>query len=181
MDINSIKIILIGGLILGSLYSIMAFGLSLVWGTLRMYNFAHGSLIMLGAFIAWSLFSIGGYFFVIIPSIIILFFVGITLEKVLIEPFFDKPDSALKVVITTLAGFILIDNIARNYLGVRLKQLPPILEGTSNILSINISNQEILIIVLAPIICILLSFFLKYSRIGLAIQQLNKISIFHYY
>ena len=53
MSIETLAAILVSGAVAGSLYALMASGLSLVWGTLRMFNFAHGTLLMLGAYVAW--------------------------------------------------------------------------------------------------------------------------------
>ena len=53
MTIETLAAILVSGLVAGSLYALMASGLSLVWGTLRMFNFAHGTLLMLGAYATW--------------------------------------------------------------------------------------------------------------------------------
>ena len=44
----------LSGLVLASLYALMASGLSLIWTTLGVFNFAHGALMMIGAFVAWS-------------------------------------------------------------------------------------------------------------------------------
>ena len=48
---------LLGGVVLGSLYALMATGLALVWTTLGIFNFAHGTFIALGAYIAWQIAS----------------------------------------------------------------------------------------------------------------------------
>lgn len=175
MDIiYSIKSIIISGIVLGSLYSIMASGLGLLWGTLRIYNVAYGSLIMLGAIIAWSANLVGGLLFAIIISSIILFFIGMLMEKILVEPFFDKPNSLLVIVITTLAAMLFIDNLAQIIWGVRLKQLPVLAEGSVRIFGAVISIQELFIVLFAPVVCISFSFFLKKSKIGLAIRAVEQ-------
>ena len=170
----SIKTIFISGLVLGSLYAIMSAGLSLIWGTLRMYNFSHGSLIMLGAFIAWQANSVGGLLFAIIISIIITCFIGMIMEKILIEPFFAKPGAPLMVVITTLGGMLVIDSLAQIIWGVRIKQIPVLIEGSITFLGSKISGQEFIIILLAPIVLILFSLFIKRSKIGLAIRAVEQ-------
>ena len=49
--------IIVSGLVLGSIYALVAAGLSLVWGALGVFNFAHGVLIMIGAYVAWTVAS----------------------------------------------------------------------------------------------------------------------------
>lgn len=175
MDIlYSIRTIFISGLVLGSLYSVMAAGLSLVWGTLHMFNFSHGSLIMLGAFIAWQVNSVGGLLFAIITSIIISCFIGMIMEKILIEPFFAKPGATLMVVITTLGGMLIINSLAQIIWGPRIKSLPVFVKGVVSVLGVKLSIQELIIILLAPTILILFSFFLKKTKIGLAIRAVEQ-------
>ena len=60
MSLEAIVAIIAGGLVSGSLYALMASGLSLVWGTVRMFNFAHGALVMVGAYSAWYFSNRGG-------------------------------------------------------------------------------------------------------------------------
>jgi branched-chain amino acid transport system permease protein len=54
MTLDNLVAIIVSGLVTGSLYALMASGLSLVWGTLRVFNFAHGALLMLGAYVTWT-------------------------------------------------------------------------------------------------------------------------------
>ena len=60
MSLEAIVAIIASGLVSGSLYALMASGLSLVWGTVRMFNFAHGALVMVGAYGAWYFSNRGG-------------------------------------------------------------------------------------------------------------------------
>lgn len=60
MTLEALVAIIAGGLVSGSLYALMASGLSLVWGTVRMFNFAHGALVMVGAYSAWYVSNRGG-------------------------------------------------------------------------------------------------------------------------
>ena len=60
MTLEAIVAIIASGLVSGSLYALMASGLSLVWGTVRMFNFAHGALVMIGAYSGWYISNRGG-------------------------------------------------------------------------------------------------------------------------
>ena len=60
MTLEAIVAIVASGLVSGSLYALMASGLSLVWGTVRMFNFAHGAMVMIGAYSAWYISNRGG-------------------------------------------------------------------------------------------------------------------------
>ena len=60
MTLEAIVAIIASGLVSGSLYALMASGLSLVWGTVRMFNFAHGAMVMIGAYSGWYISNRGG-------------------------------------------------------------------------------------------------------------------------
>jgi len=170
----SISTAMISGLILGSLYVIMSIGLSLIWGTIRVFNWTHGSLIMLGAFIVWYVNSVGGLLFGIIIGMVILFIIGMMIEKILVEPFYASPKATFTTLITTLAGMLLIENLAQIIWGVRLKQLPVLAKGTVRFLGSCISFHELFIVMLSPIVCILFYIFLKKSKIGMAIRAVEQ-------
>ena len=67
MSLEAIVAIVASALVSGSLYALMASGLSLVWGTVRMFNFAHGALVMVGAYSAWYFSNRGGFAKVLQP------------------------------------------------------------------------------------------------------------------
>jgi len=81
MELIDLKTILLSGMILGSSYALMSSGLALVFGTLRVFNFAHGSLVMLGAYVAWWVYhgqGLGAGMIVgVTCSLIMLFLVGL--------------------------------------------------------------------------------------------------------
>ena len=57
MTPDTLALILLGGVVLGALYALMATGLAMVWTTLGIFDFAHGTFIALGAYIAWQIAS----------------------------------------------------------------------------------------------------------------------------
>ena len=114
MTIETLAAIVVSGLVAGSLYALMASGLSLVWGTLRMFNFAHGTLLMLGAYAAWYVSDARGLDLGLrlgIPvALVSLRLLGIVLYWLLVRPFIARPGADLVVIITTLAGAAFLQN-----------------------------------------------------------------------
>jgi len=178
MEIIDLKTIILSGLSLGSMYALMATGLSIVWGTLRVFNFAHGSLMMLGAYIGWTVChnrGLGwGISAGIVAAIVVLFAMGIAIYKLLVRPYMDRINLVLIVVITTLAGSILFENSAHILWGPRMKRFPQLIQGKLDILGTSISAQEAIIILLAPIMLVLLALFLKKTRLGMAIRGVEQ-------
>src|SRR3978361_598407 len=124
---DAIASILLSGLVLGSLYALMASGLSLVWTTLGIFNFAHGVLMAVGAFVAYQIAQ--GWMpdvWVGVPCVLALMamaVVGAVFEYVLIRPFYGRPDMVMITIMTTLAGLTFLENGILAVWGPRLKQL----------------------------------------------------------
>ncbi|MDE2375326.1 MAG: branched-chain amino acid ABC transporter permease, partial [Hyphomicrobiales bacterium] len=104
--------VLINGVLLGGLYAVMALGLALVWGVLNIVNLAHGAFIMLGAYLAWHLYTYLGIdpFLGLPLTAIIMFCVGYALQRGLLNlvvraPMFNTLliTFGLEVVLTYLA------------------------------------------------------------------------------
>jgi len=178
MSVDTLVAILVSGFVAGSLYALMASGLSLVWGTLRMFNFAHGTLLMLGAYAAWYFSDSKGLglgLSVGIPAALVLLALGgIVLYALLVRPFIARPGADLVVIITTLAGASFLQNSAQEVFGPRYKQLDRVVKGQVEILNTAIGLQELLIIILTPIVLLLLALFLKRTKLGLAIRAVEQ-------
>jgi branched-chain amino acid transport system permease protein len=178
MSVETLAAIVSSGLVAGSLYALMASGLSLVWGTLRMFNFAHGTLLMLGAYAAWYVSDPKGLDLGLsagIPAaVLLLALLGIVLYILLVRPFIARPGADLVVIITTLAGAAFLQNGAQVVFGPRYKQLPRVLKGQIAFLNTAIGLQDLLIIVVTPVALLLLAWMLKKTKIGLAIRAVEQ-------
>lgn len=178
MTADTISAVLVSGIVLGSVYALMASGLSLVWTTLGIFNFAHGALMTLGAYMAWTISDAAGLDLwlaaAIAAAIAAVIGVGILMERLLIRPFYDRRDILLITVMSTLAATIFLEKGMQLLWGARLKQLRPIVPGKVNFLGTTISAQEALIVVLAPVLLGLLWLFLRNSRIGRGIRAVGQ-------
>lgn len=170
--------ILVSGIILGSLYVMMATGLSLVWSTLGIFNFSHGVLMMIGAYVAWTVGTDsglgGGPVVGALAGLLAAALIGVIIERVLVRPFQGNRNIIQIVVITTLAAAIILENLALIGWGGRIKQMPPTIGGNVSLLGVTISAQEALIVALAPVVLIGLALFLKYTRYGRAIRAVGQ-------
>lgn len=170
--------ILVSGIVLASLYALMATGLALVWNTLGIFNFAHGVFMTLGAYIAWQVADGRGFGWGlsagIAVSVAVLAGLGVVVNRLLISPFLGRKDIVLVAVMTTLAGAFFLENSALLIWGPRIKQLDRIVSGNIKIIGSAISMHELVIIVLAPLVLVGLWAFLKWTRIGSAIRAVSQ-------
>lgn len=163
---------LVSGAVLGSLYALMASGLSLVWTTLGVFNFAHGALMMIGAFVAWTVSEpLGlGLWAGLIAGVGAAALLGVVIEFLLVRPFYGRPNMLLITVMTTLAAMIILEKSAQMIWGARLKQLPRLVEGDVSFLGAVFSAHEALIILIAPVILIALWAFATRTAIGRSLR-----------
>ena len=143
---------LINGLVLGCMYAAVASGLTLIWGTMKMLNFAHGEFYMLGGYVLYFALTLFGFspFICVIITIIAIFVLGIILEKLIVHPLLDKPGWELSPMLVTIGISIFLQNLALKLWGERFKNVPYFLKGTASFFGIHIAYQRIIIIVEAP-------------------------------
>lgn len=104
--------ILVNGLLLGGLYALVAVGLSLVWGITNIINFAHGSMIMLGAYVTFWLFHLYGVdpFLSLPVSMVMMFFFGLAVHRTLLHSVLKRADFVFSVLLLTFALEMFLSN-----------------------------------------------------------------------
>ena len=166
--------VIVSGLVSGALYALVASGLSLVWGALGVFNFAHGVLLMAGAYVAWWVSSPEGLGLglpvAIVVTLAFLVAAGALLFFLLVNPWVGKPNAELAVIMTTIAGSIFIQNLVLEVFGGRYKTIDQVVNGTIRIAGVVIEAQNLLCIVLAPVLLVGMWLLLTRTRTGLAIR-----------
>lgn len=89
--VNSIFLQLLTGLQLGAIYVLIALGLTLIFGTLGLVNFAHGALFMIGTYLAVLVAGKYGFLAAVIAVPVLLFVIGIVIERGLVQYFYNRP------------------------------------------------------------------------------------------
>jgi branched-chain amino acid transport system permease protein len=165
--------VLISGIMLGAIYALLSFGLSLVYGVTRILNFAYGSLYTVGGYVVWVL-TVGylelGYevaFLILIPT---LFVLGMALERLVIRPLRWKPDWNITTMMVTLGAAFFIDNANLIIFGPENKVLLPLVTGKWEILGFVVSLHRIVIFILAIVLLLALDLFLRKTWYGQAMR-----------
>lgn len=166
--------VFISGMINGSVYSLMAVGLTLVYGVTKAFNFAYGSFYVLGGYFAWLLlvrYGVpGGYFTVIVAAIPCFFCVGFLTEKILIAPLRRFDDWEMKVMMLTLGLSLFMDYSFQSVFGPRVKSIPSFTEDVFEFGDFVILHQDLAIFAVS-ICCMLgLRWVLNNTRIGMAVM-----------
>jgi branched-subunit amino acid ABC-type transport system permease component len=172
MTIEFFLFILINGLSQGMVLFIVASGLSLVFGVLRVINFAHGSLYMIGAFLAFSLSTLlptGSMLsflvlMLLVPPAIAL--IGLGLEIPLFRRIYKKEH--LLQLLLTYAVLLILDDACRLVWGGDIRNVarPEILAGSIEFLGMFLPTYNVFILLVGPIIAVGLWFLLYRTRAG---------------
>ena len=167
---------LINGLSLGSIYAIIALGYTMVYGIAKMLNFAHGDVIMIGAYIAFCGLQYWG-----IPPVpaILLAMVFCTVLGVTIEGFAYRPlrqATSLAVLITAIGMSYLLQNIALMIWGANPKSFPTTFINGSNFRlgQLNISSATLFTIAANVIIMVTLTLFTSRTKLGKAMRCVSE-------
>ena len=160
------------GLILGAIYAVMTVGLTLIYGALRTLNMAHGTLTMVGGFVAWGLITVLG-----LPPIVgagaafvVAFGLGVVIYRLAVAPLIGHKDFELVGFISTLAVAMIMQNAMLLVFGARNKPVDPLLPGSLPLpFQITVTWHQVLMAGVAIAVLIALQFFLTRSRHGLAV------------
>lgn len=165
---------LIGGLGLGSVYAIIALGYSMVYGIAKMLNFAHGDVIMVGAFVAYFALSSFGLptIVALILSVVACTVLGIVVEKLAYKPL--RGASSLSVLITAIGVSYFLQNAAMLMWGTDTKIFPTILEGTLTIGELSIPHLTLLTILSCIVIMVVLTMFINKTKTGRAMRACSE-------
>jgi len=166
---------LVNGILIGSIYGLIAFGLTLIFGILRVINFAHASLLMLGMFLAYGLCKLGiNPYLSIIVVVPVFFGFGYLLQRTFIEHCYKMEVGVrepMSVLLLTFGLLVLIENGVLLVFGPNYLTAKTIYSGTTFKVSGIIIRAPYFYGFLATVICyLLLSSFLKWTWVGLALR-----------
>jgi branched-chain amino acid transport system permease protein len=160
---------LLNGLVIGAMYMLMAVGFTLVFGIMRVVNFAHGEFYMLGAFTGFFTYVYWDIPFVacLIIAALIVGILGMLVERTLIQPFRADEMSGM---IATLAISVIIQNGAVLLWGPVPRAMPDIVTGTLAIGPFSFPWSRLVVIAAAALIFVVFWIFMQRSRLGRAMR-----------
>ncbi|WP_153125090.1 branched-chain amino acid ABC transporter permease [Peribacillus tepidiphilus] len=160
---------LFNGLTIGSVYSMVALGLTLVYGILHIPNFAHGALYMMGGYITLTMMTKLGfhYWLAIIVSVLAVGFIGVLMERFVFNLLRDAPPIHDKIA--AIGILLFLEAFAQFVWGADYQTMPTPYGQVVNLFGLTFTLQRILIIVSAIIVMILLYLFLKKTFTGATI------------
>jgi branched-chain amino acid transport system permease protein len=164
------------GILNGSVYGLMALGLTLVWGAVRLLNLAHGAIFVVGAYAAYWVVA-----FLHLPILVALPF-GVAaaaafaylMHLVFIRPVIGKPGFDNSTLVATVGLSIAVSAAALLIFNPQYKVVPAVLPGYAIVSGVQITYQGVLVIVTSVALFAIVYMFLTYTRQGMAIRAVSQ-------
>jgi branched-chain amino acid transport system permease protein len=168
----------VGGVFTGSVYALVALGLTIMFGVMRVLNLAHGAFVMLGAYLvfwAYTIYHINPLLAIVLVSMPVLFLLGMIIQRYLISRLFNIPpeDFELMSAIFCFGLSSLIINLAIYFWTADFRSVRYITEALT-IGGISFSKVRIICFLIAILITGLVAFFLKKANLGMAIRATSQ-------
>jgi branched-subunit amino acid ABC-type transport system permease component len=176
MALSDIIGILVTTIILGSIYGLVAIGMTLIYGTLRILDMSQGSMVMVGSFIGWGVLVVAGWnpVIAIILAFAATFVLGALTQLVSVQPLMKRRnaiDFEMVTFITTFAVAMVITNVALEVLGPFQRNVTPVIAGGINVYNgVNLPYQSLTMAVVSIAMMGGLGVFLARTRWGMAIR-----------
>jgi branched-chain amino acid transport system permease protein len=167
--------VLVETLVLGSIYGLVAIGMTLIYGTLRILDMSQGSMVMVGSFVGWAVLVSAGWnpTIAILIAFVLTFGLGTMTELISVQPLMGRRgfDFEMVTFITTFAVAIVLANVALQIFGPFQKNVTPVVDGGIEIYhGVNLSFQNLTMAGVSIALMLGLGVFLARTRWGLAIR-----------
>ena len=159
------------GIALGSIYGLTAIGFTMVYGIIRLINFAHGDIFMIGAF-----FALTGVTFMKLPLLVAFVFgmvmasiFGVLIAKFAYSPVFKAP--RINLVLVAIGTAIFLENFAMLIWGPETQSFPNLIDNQIyHIIGLTISKLQLIILGTSIFLVAILTYIVQYTRIGRAMR-----------
>lgn len=179
MDATILVQLIINGILLGGVYALAAFGLSLIFGVSGVLNLAHGEFLMISGFAVFLLYDLFGWNPFLLVAVVppFFFFAGYLFEVVLIKPLAARKEHVrlASAILVTLGMALILEDLADFFsLDTQYEKSVDIFLPTLVLSDIYIPTLKLVVFALVLVLIVALFLFLKYTYLGLAVQAVTQ-------
>ena len=164
----------INGLMLGSVYALLALGYTMVYGIIKLINFAHGDIYMLGAYFGYFFIKVLhlNFFIALVLSMAVSAVIGVLIEYIAYRPLRHSPRIA--VLISALGISFLLENGMTYLYGSDQRSFPQAIKTVQyHFYGIQVSNIQLIIAVTSIVLMLLLTYVVKRTKMGRAMRAVS--------
>ena len=165
---------LVNGLSLGSIYALIALGYTMVYGIIKLINFAHGDIYMLGAYCAFLITTYCGLGFIpaLLISMVFCGVVGVLIERIAYKPL--RHAIRITALITAIGVSYVLEYATQYIMGSEVRTYPKLLTSASFHLGpVTITMQQVYIFVITVILMVVLQFIVQKTKMGRAMRAVS--------
>jgi len=169
---------LINGLSLGSIYALIALGYTMVYGIVKLINFAHGDIMMLGAYAGYFVLmgmgaNVAGMTCAFLVAMVFCGLFSLVIERFAYRPLRNAP--RLNSLITAIAVELILQNVMRvlPFVGPNPRQYPTMELKNFAIGPVSISNLQLIVIIASAILMVVLNILVNYTKTGKAMRAVS--------
>ena len=166
---------LVNGLAVGSIYALIALGYTMVYGTIKLINFAHGDVYMMGAFIGYFAVMVLklNVFLALLVAMVACAVLGVVIERVAYKPL--RKSTRVAALITAIGVSYLLENVMSYFFGAESRPFPSDF-GTETFTlfgDVSVNGKQILIFGITVLLMALLQFIVRYTKMGKAMRAVS--------
>lgn len=166
---------MINGLSLGSIYALIALGYTMVYGIIKLINFAHGDVYMLGAFVAFyaTTFFHLNFFVALVVAMVLCGVLGVVIERIAYKPL--RHATRITALITAMGVSYVLEYTTQYFAGSEVKTFPTdLLDNTAFSLGgVRITMMQIYIFVITIVLMIILTYIVSKTKMGRAMRAVS--------
>lgn len=166
---------MINGLSLGSIYALIALGYTMVYGIIKLINFAHGDVYMLGAFVAFyaTTFFHLNFFVALVVAMVLCGVLGVVIERIAYKPL--RHATRITALITAMGVSYVLEYTTQYFAGSEVKTFPTdLLDNTAfSFGGVRITMMQIYIFVITIVLMIILTYIVNKTKMGRAMRAVS--------
>lgn len=165
---------MVNGISLGSIYALIALGYTMVYGIIKLINFAHGDVYMIGAYIGFAATTYAqlGFLPALLISMAACAVLGMTIERIAYKPL--RGSTRIAVLITAIGVSLFLEYVMMFFVGAEVRSYPVLLSNkVFHLGNVLINMQQIYIVVTAIALMILLQFIVHKTKTGKAMRAVS--------
>lgn len=170
---DAILRLVVGALMIGSVYGVLGMGYSLIYKATGLMNLAQGDFLMFGAFVGLTFYGFLGlpYVLSLILTFIVMFIVGWLVQLGLITPLLNKGAAYAYIILCTAAVSMILQNSAMVIWGTKIQYFPGVFSvATVNFFGVKVAPESILVLCIAVVCALGLYFFMNRTKFGTAMR-----------
>ncbi|MCH9665367.1 MAG: branched-chain amino acid ABC transporter permease [Gammaproteobacteria bacterium] len=166
--------VIVNGLVLSANYALIALGITLIFSIMRILNFAHGQMYMIGGFVVYYLYGVFGwnYFIALIAAALILAVIGAAFEKFLFRRVLAKSTREENSMLLAVGSALLLESLALLVFGEKQRGVPPIAEGVIFIFDAYLPVARLIVFLFSLVFIAALLSFVRFTKPGRALRAI---------